>query len=71
MYMSDIHISQADADDLIAMEKRCMDESDHFFPTPGDRLTVNLTSNDKRENFTLDITRSQIKLTKATYQNSI
>jgi hypothetical protein len=28
-----------------------------------------LTSIDKRENFVLDVTRAQIKLTKATYQN--
>ena len=28
-----------------------------------------MTSRDKRENFSLDITRSEIKLTKATYQN--
>ena len=31
--------------------------------------TVAITSNDKRENFTLDVARSQIKLTKATFQN--
>jgi hypothetical protein len=40
-----------------------------FFPGPGDRVAIPLTSLDKRENFMLDVTRAQIKLTKATYQN--
>jgi hypothetical protein len=39
------------------------------FPIPGDRLAIPLTSSDKRENFMLDVTRGQIRLTKATYQN--
>ena len=67
--MAEIDILQAEADALIAMEKQSADAQDLFFPNPGDRLTVPLTSIDKRENFTLDITRGQIKLTKATYQN--
>jgi hypothetical protein len=53
----------------MAMEKRCATEEQWLFPVPGDRLAIPLTSMDKRENFTLDVTRSQIKLTKATYQN--
>jgi hypothetical protein len=32
-------------------------------------LAIPLTSADKRENFVLDVTRAQLKLTKATYQN--
>ena len=40
-----------------------------LFPQPGGRLSIGLASPDKRENFNLDITRAQIKLTKATYQN--
>lgn len=67
--MADIDISQAEADALIAMEKRCIGNKSSLFPGPGSRLAVMLTSVDKRENFVLDITRSQIKLTKATYQN--
>jgi hypothetical protein len=39
------------------------------FPSPGERIVIPLTSLDKRENFLLDVTRFQIKLTKATYQN--
>ena len=67
--MADIDISQAEADALIAMEKIRADDKDCTFPEPGGRLTIALVSPDKRENFMLDITRAQIKLTKATYQN--
>jgi hypothetical protein len=68
--MADIDIPQAEADALIAMEKRCVEENiTWLFPDPGGKLAIPLVSPDKRENFILDITRAQIKLTKATYQN--
>lgn len=67
--MADMDISQAEADALIAMEKQCAEDKSCLFPEPGGRLAIALTSPDKRENFILDITRSEIKLTKATYQN--
>jgi len=67
--MADIHITQAEAEALIAMEKQRVDDYQWFFPVPGGKLAIPLTSLDKRENFILDITRAQLKLTKATYQN--
>ena len=67
--MAEMNISQAEADALIALEKQCAENSRYSFPDPGDNLAIALISADKRENFILDITRSQIKLTKATYQN--
>jgi hypothetical protein len=67
--MADINITQAEADALIAMEKQCIDDKKWLFPVPGDRIAIPLASLDKRENFMLDVTRSQMKLTKATYQN--
>ncbi len=67
--MADVDIPQAEADALIAMEKQCVDKKNWLFPGPGARLAIALASRDKRENFVLDITRAQIKLTKATYQN--
>jgi hypothetical protein len=67
--MADIDIPQAEADALIAMEKHCVESKSGLFPEPGGRLSIALTSPDKRENFLLDITRARIKLTKATYQN--
>jgi hypothetical protein len=68
MGIADIEISQAEADELIAMEKRC-DDKQWSLPGPGEAFEIPLTSVDKRENFTLDVTRSRIRLTKATYQN--
>jgi hypothetical protein len=67
--MADIDLTQAEADQLIAMEKHREDDRLFNFPDPGERIAIPLVSPDKRENFMLDVTRSQIKLTKATYQN--
>jgi hypothetical protein len=67
--MAEIDLTQIDADALIAMEKHRTDDKEWKFPGPGQRLAIPLTSPDKRENFMLDITRSQLRLTKATYQN--
>ena len=68
--MAELDIPQAEADALIAMEKHCAENKKSWlFPEPGGRLSVALVSPDKRENFILDVTRAQIKLTKATFQN--
>ena len=67
--MAELDISQAEADLLIGMEKLCQDKGSWLFPQPGGRLSIGLVSRDKRESFFLDITRAQLKLTKATYQN--
>ncbi|MEJ7608383.1 MAG: hypothetical protein WKF37_19475 [Bryobacteraceae bacterium] len=67
--MADIDITQAEADALIAMEKKRAEDKDWLFPAPGERFSIPLTSMDKRENFILDVGRFQIKLTKATFQN--
>ena len=67
--MAEINLSQDEAEALMAMEKCAVDEKDWLFPVPGGRIAIPLTSVDKRENFMLDVTRAQIKLTKATFQN--
>ncbi len=67
--MADIDLTQGEANALIAMEKHRENNNQLDFPGPGERLAVPLTSPDKRELFLLDVTRAQIKLTKATYQN--
>jgi hypothetical protein len=66
--MADINLTQAEADALIKMEKRGVDDKKWLFPSPGERIAIPLVSVDKRENFILDVTRGQIRLTKATYQ---
>lgn len=67
--MADLNITQDEADKLMAMQKKTIDQTEWMFPGPADRIVVPLTSLEKRENFLLDVTRYQIKLTKATFQN--
>jgi hypothetical protein len=67
--MADIDIAQAEAGALIIMEKHCVDDKEWLFCAPGGRLAIPLISPDKREHFMLDVSRAQIKLTKATCQN--
>jgi hypothetical protein len=40
-------------------------------PDPGGKLCIPLTSEDRREQFTLDISRGRIDLRKGTYQNRV
>ena len=66
--MAELELTQGEADGLIAMEKHRVEARRLDFPAPGDRLIIPLVSADKREHFLLNVTRSQIKMTKATYQ---
>jgi hypothetical protein len=65
----DIDLTQAEADALIALEKHRLDDKEWTFPAPGEQVIIPITSQDRRENFLLDLTRSRIKLSKATFQN--
>src|ERR1035437_1901951 len=49
--------------------KRAAEEREWLFPAPSDAVAIPLTSLDERESFMLDVTRAQMRLTKATYQN--
>jgi len=67
--MPDTDISQTEADLLLALEKHRIDETEHDYPGTGGSIRVPLISADRRENFVLDVTRSQINIAKGTYQN--
>lgn len=67
--MADINLTQADADALIAMEKHRADDQEWDYPALGGSIRVPLISPDRRENFYLDVSRGNINLSKATYQN--
>ena len=67
--MSETQLTQADADALLDMEKHKVDDTGYDYPGLGGSLRIPLSSPDKRENFVLDVTRSQINLAKGTYQN--
>jgi hypothetical protein len=67
--MVELNVTQAEADALIAMPKIRANENVWNFPGPGGSVSVPLLSENKRENFLLDVSRGQINLLKATYQN--
>lgn len=67
--MSDVDITQAEADALISMEKHRADDQTRDFPNLGGCISVPLLSVDKQESFVLDIRRGRIDLLRGTYQN--
>lgn len=67
--MTDIDLTQEEADALIGMHKGRTNDDVTFYPGPGNSVSIPLISDDKRENFLLDIRRGKIDLLKATNQN--
>jgi len=67
--MPDINLTQPEADALIAVEKHRLDDARWDYPGLGGTIIIPLISQDKRENFLLDVSRSRIDLLKGTYQN--
>lgn len=66
--MADINLTQSEADALIAMPKVRVDETQVEYPGLGGKVSVPLVSENKRENFLLDVSRGRIELRKGTYQ---
>lgn len=62
-------ISQAEADELFRMEKHRINERRLPFPSPGRKLIVELSSEDGREGFQLDIYRGKRRVFKISLQN--
>lgn len=67
--MTEILLTQIEADVLFAMEKHRVDDTQYDYPGLGGALRIPLLSPDKREAFSLDVTRSQVNLAKGTSQN--
>lgn len=67
--MVELNVTQAEAEALIAMPKIRANEEVWNFPGPGGSVSVPLLSENRRENFLLDVSRGQINLLKSTYQN--
>ncbi len=63
-----IQLTQAEAADLLAMEKHAGEEV-YQFPITGGSVRIPVYSEDRHEEFFLDVTRSTIRLTKATLQH--
>jgi hypothetical protein len=62
-------LTQAEADRLIKLEKRRVDDKEWNYPGMGGGISIPLLSVDQRENFMLDIRRSRVNLLKGSYQN--
>ena len=54
---------------MIKMEKHCVNDKPWDYPGLGGRMSIPLTSDNKRESFLLDVSRGRIDLMKGTYQN--
>lgn len=67
--MAEINLTQAEADALIAMEKRRASDERVDFPMRGQSVTLPLQSADRREQFLLDLSRGRIDLLKVKMQN--
>jgi hypothetical protein len=64
-----IDLTQAEANELMAMPKRASTTGIQQFPSVGGKLVIELESVDKSEDFLLDVTRSRIDFSRITYQN--
>ena len=67
----EILLSQSEADAFIAMPKVRTDETEWEYPISGAALAIPLTSEDRRTNFFLDLSRGRISLAKGKYQNRV
>src|SRR5205085_6760026 len=64
-------LTQSEADALIALPKVKVDETPWDYPVGGAALAIPLTSEDRRTNFFLDLSRGRINLSKGKYQNRV
>ena len=64
-----MEISQAEIDVLLKTEKHCIETKKYSFPQLGGKISIPLFSENKQEEFLLDISRSRVDISKTTYQN--
>lgn len=64
-----VNLTQAEADTLIAMEKRRIDETEWNYPDLDGHVAVPLASTDRCESFLFDLRRRRLDLDRETYQN--
>ena len=69
--MTEIEISQDEADALIQMPKIRINDDIWHFPGRGRSINIPLQSEDKRTSFILDLWRGRLELNKITYQNRV
>ena len=67
--MAQDDLTQAEADALIGLEKRRVDDTAWNYPGLGGGVSIPLVSVDGREKFLLDLRRGRVDLAKGSYQN--
>lgn len=68
--MISLELTQEEADRLFALEKHAVSDIAQPFPVlQGGKFEAKLLSDDKKEDFLLDVYRGRINLKKITYQN--
>src|SRR4029077_1680202 len=67
--MAETHLTDLEADALVALEKYRVDNHRWTMPPLGGSLIVPLASANNKEEFLLDISRGRINLLKGKYQN--
>lgn len=69
IYLMGTELTQSEINYLLNLEKNYVGTQKYKYPTLGGKLNIQLSSPDRNEEFILDITRSNISLTKNTFQN--
>ncbi len=67
--MTEVFLPQEVADELISTPKQRINNELTYLPGPGDKRIVPLESEDHQEQFSLDIYRGRVDLSKLKYQN--
>ena len=64
-------LSKNEIEYLLSLEKNYVESQKFIFPSLGGKITVPLISDDKSEDFILDISRSRVDIIKNTFQNRV
>lgn len=64
-----VWLTQQEANSLLALDKHYLGSENYDFPIAGGALRIPVWSADHREEFSLDITGSSVRLEKYTFQN--
>ena len=67
--MPEFDLTQAEADHLIGIPKQRVDNRTWSYPSGGGSVSIPLVSEDRREEFRLDLWRSRVNLAKSSHQN--
>ena len=66
--MAELEITQAEAEALLNMKKRKVDDTRWEYPDIGGRIVIPLMGVIQRESFLLDVRKARIELVQGTYQ---